>query len=157
MKISQFKQHLNTVSELNIIQSNGMFIPKHFHITEAGLTSKHYIDCGGTERTEKTVSFQIWIANDTEHRLVPEKLTRIIHLSERLFNGEDLEVEIEYQTDTISKYGLDFVDSNFVLTSKFTDCLAKDNCGVPQEKQKVKLSELQSSSESCCTPGSGCC
>lgn len=157
MKISQFKKHLNTVSELNIIQANGMFIPKHFHITEAGLTTKHFIDCGGTVRTDKTISFQVWIANDTEHRLVPEKLTRIIDLSENLFNGEDLEVEIEYQTDTISKYGLDFVGNNFVLTPTFTDCLAKDNCGVPQEKQKVALSELQQASTSCCAPGGGCC
>ncbi|WP_018343128.1 DUF6428 family protein [Cytophaga aurantiaca] len=157
MKISQFKKHLNTVSELNMIQPNGIFIPKHFHITEAGLTTKHFIDCGGTVRTEKTISFQVWIANDTDHRLVPEKLTRIINLSEPLFNGEDLEVEIEYQTDTISKYGLDFVGSNFVLTNKFTNCLAKDTCGIPSEGEKIVLSELKSSMTTSCKPGGGCC
>jgi hypothetical protein len=157
MKLSQFKNYLNNVQELNIIQSNGMFVPKHFHITEAGLTTKHYIDCGGTERTEKTVSFQVWVADDTEHRLVPEKLLRIISFSERFFNREDLEVEVEFQTETISRYGLDFVGNNFVLTNKFTDCLAKDNCGIPSEKQKVVLSELQPSKASSCAPGGGCC
>lgn len=157
MKISQFRQHLNTASELNIIQPNGMFVPKHFHITEAGLTTKHFIDCGGTVRTEKTINFQVWVANDTEHRLEPQKLNKIISLSEKLFEGEDLEVEIEYQTDTISKYGLDFIGNNFVLTNKFTDCLAKDNCGVPKEKQKISLSELQNKPATSCSPGGGCC
>lgn len=157
MKISQLKQYLNTVSELNIIQPNGQFIPKHFHITEAGLTTKNFIDCGGTLRTEKTISFQVWVANDTDHRLEPQKLNKIIGLSENLFNNEDLEIEVEYQTETISRYGLEFVGNNFVLTNKFTDCLAKDNCGVPQEKQKISLSELQNKPATSCTPGGGCC
>ena len=157
MKISQFKQHLNDVSELNIIQPNGMFIPKHFHITEAGLTTKNFIDCGGTVRTEKTISFQVWVANDIEHRLEPQKLKKIIGLSEDLFNSEDLEIEVEYQTETISRYGLDFVGNNFVLTNKFTDCLAKDNCGIPPEKMKVSISELQNKPAAACTPGGGCC
>ena len=157
MKISQFKQNLDNVTELNIIQANGIAVPKHFHITEAGLTTKHFIDCGGTVRTEKTVSFQVWVADDTEHKLEPQKLKKIIDLSEKLFEGQDLEVEVEYQTETISRYGLDFVGNNFVLTNKFTDCLAKDNCGIPSEKQNVVLSELQVSKVSSCAPGGGCC
>ena len=157
MKISQFKLNLENITELNIIQANGIAVPKHFHITEAGLTTKHFIDCGGTVRMEKNVSIQVWVADDIEHRLVPEKLKNIISLSDRFFNGEDLEVEVEYQTETISRYGLDFVGNNFVLTNKFTDCLAKDNCGVPSEKQKIVLSELQVSKASSCAPGGGCC
>lgn len=157
MKLSQFKEYLNSVQELNIIQSNGVFVPKHFHITEAGLTTKHFIDCGGTLRTEKVVSLQLWIANDTEHRLIPEKLKKIIILSEHFYNNEDLDVEIEYQTETIGRYGLDFVGNNFVLTNKFTDCLAKDNCGIPSEKQDSTLSEIQPSKVSSCAPGGGCC
>ncbi len=69
---------------------------------------------------------------------------------------EDLEIEVEYQSDTIGKYGLDFSGENFLLTTKQTDCLAKDNCGVPQHKQKLQLAELETS-KSCCTPGGGCC
>ena len=37
--------------------------------------------------------------------------------------------------------------------TKQTDCLAKDNCGIPAQKPKLKLSEVQA----CCTPESGCC
>ena len=51
MKLSQFKQHLDTVSALNFVQPNGNFVPNHFHITEAGLTTKHFIDAGKRNRT----------------------------------------------------------------------------------------------------------
>ena len=156
MKLSQFRNHLDTVSQLNFVQPNGTFVPRHFHITEAGLTTKHFIDCGGTVRTDRTINFQVWVAQDTTHRLEPNKLQKIISLSEKLFGNEDLEIEVEYQTETIGRYGLDIDGENFLLTAKETDCLAKDNCGVPEAKQKLELAELQTE-KSCCTPGGGCC
>ncbi len=156
MKLSELKNHLNNVSQINFVQPNGTFIPKHFHITEAGLVTKHFIDCGGTVREEKVINFQVWVAQDTNHRLEPQKLLKIIALSKKLFGNEDLDVEIEYQSNTIGKYGLDFEGENFVLTSKQTDCLAKDNCGAPKEKEKLVLAEIETS-KGCCTPGGGCC
>ncbi len=131
MKLSQFKYYLETVPQLHFVQPNGTLIPKHFHITEAGLTTKHFIDCGGTVRMEKTVSLQIWVANDFDHRLEPQKLKKILSIAENLFGNEDLEVEIEYQTETISRYGLDFNGANFLLVTKQTECLAKDHCKTP--------------------------
>ncbi len=157
MKLSELKQHLNQISKLNFIQPNGNFIPSHFHITEAGLTTKNFIDCGGTLRTEKTISFQLWTANDLEHRLDPQKLLKIIDLAEPLFENADLEVEVEYQMETVGRFGLDFDGMNFMLTSKQTNCLAEDQCGIPQEKLKVNLSQLSKSQNSSCTPGGGCC
>jgi len=68
----------------------------------------------------------------------------------------DFDIEVEYQGDTIGKYGLEHNGFHFVLTSKKTDCLAKDNCGLPQEKQKFNLTDLTANNSSC-TPGSGCC
>lgn len=156
MKLSELKTHLNNVSRVNFVQPNGTFVPSHFHITEAGLVSKHFIDCGGTVRTEKAINFQVWTSKDTDHRLEPNKLLKIISLSENLFGNEDLDIEVEYQTDTVGKYGLDFQDENFLLTAKQTDCLAKDNCGVPPDRQKLQLAELETL-KSCCTPGGGCC
>jgi hypothetical protein len=110
-------------------------------------------------RNESLVSFQLWNANDTDHRLVPEKLLNIIALSEKVLGIEDREVEVEYQANTIGKYALTFNGKSFVLMPKFTDCLASDSCGIPQEKRKVKLSELvvNGDSNSSCTPGGGCC
>lgn len=157
MKLSAFKNQLDKISQLNFMQPNGTYVPRHFHITEAGLVTKHFIDCGGTVRTEKAVNLQIWVAQDFDHRLEPLKLKKILALAENLFGQEDLEVEVEFQTDTIGRYGVEFDKENFLLTTKQTDCLAKELCGLPLEKTKLALSELQSSASSCCTPGGGCC
>ena len=59
--------------------------------------------------------------------------------------------------ETIGKFSLDFDGTNFLLTTKLTDCLAKDNCGISTEKPKVKIGEWKPKQTSCCTPDSGCC
>jgi uncharacterized protein DUF6428 len=156
MKLSEIKNHLATAGMVNFKLLSGANVPEHFHVTEVGLISKHFIDCGGTERFEKIASFQLWNANDLEHRLKPQKLLKIIALSEKVLGIEDLEIEVEYQTDTIGKYGLYYNGKDFVLVPKQTACLASESCGVPSTKQKVQLNELQTQT-ACCTPGSGCC
>ena len=156
MKLSEFKAALSQMKELNFVQANGQSIPAHFHITEAAFNTKHFIDCGGVERTEKNISFQLWTANDFEHRLVPTKLLQIIEIYQRKINSEDHEVEVEYQAETIGKYGLSVEGNNFVFVPKFTDCLASDSCGIPAEKLKKPMAELKTAA-ACCTPGGGCC
>jgi hypothetical protein len=158
MTLSEFKKQLSSVSDLNFVLPSGTIVPKHFHVTEVGQATKHFIDCGGTVRNEKTVNFQLWEAGDFDHRLVPKKLNEIIALSEKVLGVEDAEIEVEYQSDTIGKYGLEFNGSQFLLTSKQTNCLASDSCGIPAEKMKVNLIELQTEGKgTCCTPGRGCC
>ncbi|HET8885115.1 MAG TPA: DUF6428 family protein [Salinimicrobium sp.] len=155
MKLSEVKSILRGLKTIGFQLPNAELVPSHFHVTEIGKISKHFIDCGGTVRNEEVINFQLWNANDYNHRLHPEKLVDIIELSEKILNLEDLEIEVEYQGQTIEKFGMDFNGKNFLLTSKNTDCLAKDNCGVPSQKPKLKLVELQNSSR--CTPDSGCC
>jgi hypothetical protein len=156
MKLSEIKIKLNTISKVNFLLPNGTLVPEHFHVTEVGLITKNFIDCGGTIRNEKVINFQLWEANDFDHRLAPQKLLNILALSEKVLGKEDLEIEVEYQSETIGKYGLDFNGENFVLTAKQTNCLAQDYCGIPPAKLKVKLSELKTQ-QACCTPGGGCC
>jgi hypothetical protein len=156
MKLSQVKEKLKSIDRLKFQLPNSSIVPEHFHVTEVGLITKDFIDCGGVVRSEKVVNFQLWEANDFDHRLAPEKLLNIIKLSEKVLGIGDFEVEVEYQDDTIGKYGLAFDGQNFQLTSKFTDCLAKDKCGIPQEKLKVKLGDI-AVTDSYCTPGGGCC
>ncbi len=156
MKLSDFKQQLNVSHELNFILPNGRAVSKHFHVTEVGQITKNFIDCGGTVRNEKVVSFQLWEANDLEHRLAPQKLKGIIDLSEKKLGIEDAEIEIEYQSDTIGKYGLEFDGKQFLLTTKQTNCLASDNCGSSREPQ-AGLIDQQEKAKQCCTPGGGCC
>lgn len=157
MKLSEVKKYLTTIETVNFQLPDGSFVPEHFHVTEVGLITRHFIDCGGVERIEKVVNFQLWDANDYEHRLKPQKLLNIIALSESKLGIGDLEVDVEYQSDTIGKYGLGFDGTNFQLLSKKTACLAQDACGIPAEKPKVRLSDLQANQSACCTPGGGCC
>ena len=156
MKISEIKKILETSETVNFQLPTGDFVPRHFHVTEVGFITKHFIDCGGTERFEKVANFQLWNANDTEHRLKPKKLLDIISLSEEKLGIGDFEIEVEYQTETIGKYNLAYKDNTFILLAKQTDCLAKDNCGIPTEKTIINSLNLEPQTSSC-TPGGGCC
>ncbi|MEZ4905908.1 MAG: DUF6428 family protein [Spirosomataceae bacterium] len=156
MTLSEIKKHLDTAESVNFRLPSGGYVPAHFHVTEVGLVTKHFIDCGGIERLEKVANFQLWDANDTDHRLKPQKLLHIIALSEKVLGIEDIEIEVEYQSDTIGKYGLDFDGSDFELVSKQTACLAQDNCGILPAKQKLPLQKIANQA-ACCEPNSGCC
>ena len=157
MKLSEIKKLLTTVETVNFQLPNGSFVPEHFHVTEVGLITKNFIDCGGTVRKETVVNFQLWDANDFEHRLKPQKLIHIIELSEKVLGIEDFEIEVEYQDTTIGKYDLGFNGKNFELLNKKTACLAQEQCGVPSEKPKFKLTQLNADTANSCTPGGGCC
>ena len=146
MKLSEVKIALERLESIAFQLPDGELVPNHFHVTEVGKITKHFIDCGGTVRSEEVVNFQLWNANDYDHRLHPEKLLDIIELSEKVLKIEDSEIEVEYQAETIGKFGLEFDGKNFLLTNKQTDCLAKDKCGIPVQEPTNS-----------CEPGSGCC
>jgi hypothetical protein len=152
MNISDFKNQLQKIAAINFIQPNGAFVPRHFHITEAAIVSKRFIDCGGNVSTQKRISFQIWTANDFQHKLSTEKLLQIITIFEKYISQEDLEIEFEYQQETISKYDLEIKGENFLLIPQYTNCIAPDKCGVKPAEMPVQSLTLKS-----CTPGSGCC
>ena len=160
MKLSEVKSILKRSENIAFELPNGTLVPNHFHVTEVGKVTKNCIDCGGVVRNEEKVNFQLWNANDYDHRLHPEKLSKIISLSEQKLNIGDLEIEVEYQMEvdglqTIGKFGLDFNGTHFLLTGKQTACLAQDQCGIPVEKQKVRLSDRNA--ETCCSPDGNCC
>ena len=147
MKLSEVKQHLSNLEIIAFELPDGSLVPNHFHVTEVGQITKNFIDCGGTVRKEEVISFQLWDANDYDHRLHPEKLVHIINLSEKILDLDDLEIEVEYQGNTIGKYGIDFNGKNFLLTSTNTACLAQASCGVPEAKVET----------ACCGTNSSCC
>jgi hypothetical protein len=157
MKLSAVKAQLDNALAVNFKLPSGGYVPAHFHVTEIGLVTRHFIDCGGVERIEKMVNFQLWDANDLDHRLKPAKLANIIRLSEEKLGIGDLEVEVEYQSDTIGKYGLATDGTDFVLVPTQTACLAQDQCGIPSAKPNIQLATLGAQSQNSCAPGSGCC
>lgn len=154
MKLSEVKDLLPLLDNLVFEVEGGGIVPQHFHVTEVGAVSRRFIDCGGTVRQETLVNFQLWDANDYEHRLKPGKLLNIITLCEEKLGLDDGEVEVEYQSSTIGRYRLAFNGTHFILKPTTTACLAQDACGVPAQKQKLNLQNLTNAS---CTPGSGCC
>lgn len=155
MNLSEVKTALEQVDAIVFQLPDGEFVPAHFHVTEIGKINKQFIDCGRVLRKEEKINFQLWSSEDVEHRLSPEKLRRIIDLSEEKLKAGEGEIEVEYQGKTIEKYSLDFNGEYFLLTTQHTGCLAKVDCGIPAKKQKVGLSELKNSN--CCEPNSGCC
>lgn len=156
MKLSEFKTRLTGVSQLRFRLSNGQEVPSHFHITEVGRITRHFIDCGGTVRKEDHVNFQLWEAGDLDHRLQPSKLLRIIALSENALGIKDAEIEVEYQGHTIGRYGLESGGTDFILTATHTACLASDACG-SHVQDKLVQTDSASPQKACCEPGSGCC
>lgn len=132
MNLSTFKETLSTVTHPIFIWSDGQPIPAHYHITEIWLIYKRYIDCWGELRNEMKISLQLRYANDIDHRMTSEKLLKIIDIYTDQISQEDLEIEVEYQAETIGKYWLERDNGTYILTPTQTDCLAKDACGIPQ-------------------------
>jgi hypothetical protein len=129
MNISEMKQALAGVAAVTFRLPDGTYLPAHFNVTEVGLVTNHFIDCGGVERRETVANFQLWEAGDYDHRLAPQKFLHILQLSARILGREDLPIEVEYQQATIGKFGLEFDGTDFVLTAKHTACLAQEDSG----------------------------
>ena len=157
MTLNELKTALLQTSTLHFQQENGTAIPAHFHLTEIGQIDKKFMDCGGKVRYEQKISLQLWFADDTEHRLLPQKLIRIIELSEEKIGIENHEIEVEYQGDTIQKFGLHFKEGQFILSSTQTACLAAADCGIPDASNGKDLTHLITTSSNSCSPDGGCC
>lgn len=151
MKLSEIKTALHDINKVEFVLPMGESVPEHFHVTEIGLFTKRFIDCGGTVRLEEAINFQLYTATDYDHRLSTDKLRAIIELSEQQLNLPDAEIEVEFQGQTIEKYALALVNGKFQLLQKKTDCLAKDKCGIPSAAINHEVKN------NACTPGSGCC
>lgn len=128
---------------------NGEMVPAHFHVTEVARVQKDFIDCGGTIRSQAACVLQVWVADDTQHRLDSSKLAKIVRMGLPLFATTDVPVEIEYDDGRISQYSVRNLSAHpaslcIELGTKHTDCLAPDRCGVAPQ------------GNACCTTP-GCC
>lgn len=156
MKLSQIKKILETTEKVEFSLPSGELVPKHFHVTEIGRVEKKFMDCGGNIREEAIINFQLWTADDYNHRLSAQKLKSIIEASEKELSLEDLEIEVEYQSNTIGKYSLGYTGGKFILENQTTECLAVDSCFIHEEKNRIDITSLDNSQNSC-SPESGCC
>ncbi len=150
MKLAQFKALLeaNRDKQFLLQLPDGQAVPRAFHITEVGAVSKTFIDCGGKVHNVQTCQLQAWIGPDVDHRIEAGKMADILQKSEAILPDDFLDLEIEYEDQIISQYPVSqaIVSDEavtLVLTTKHTDCLAKELCIVP--------------SGGGCAPASGCC
>jgi hypothetical protein len=125
----------NNDAMLHLMLPSGEFVPKHFHVTEAGRVQKNFIDCGGTHRESVSCVLQVWTANDLHHRLPAGKLAKILNLANPVLGSDELPVQVEYGPDVASQYFVSSAEATpqgllLVLAGKQTDCLARDQCGV---------------------------
>ena len=150
MKLHQFKALLqaNRDKQFLLQLPGGKSVPQGFHITEVGAINKTFIDCGGKVHSVQTCQLQAWIGPDIDHKIEAGKMADILNKSQAILPNDFLDLEIEYEDEIISQYPV--LEANIsetavtlVLTTKHTDCLAKELCIVPSGGD--------------CAPGSGCC
>ena len=143
MTLQEFKNSLENRIDLSFIIENGIKIPAYFHITEMGIKTKHFMDCGGVMRKDSKITFQLWASDDYDHRLSSYKLSGIIQKAESLIKEDlaNLEIEMEYQDYTIGIYSVNLIDDIYILEPTLTNCLAKEACGIDEPQQKIETTE----------------
>jgi hypothetical protein len=168
LKLSAFKALLreHPAKAFRLVLPGGDAVPVSFHITEVAHVRKRFIDCGGTLRTADTCQLQAWVGPDADHRLQAGKMARVLDLAGKVLpEGQDLDVEVEYEDKTVSQYpvaGYAVTDAAVVLrlASKHTDCLAKESC-LPPARSLPVTAVAPAAAAGCCGGGAaaagGCC
>jgi hypothetical protein len=139
MILRDFKEILRNNSERQVLFTlpDGSSIAAHAHITEVGLVTKSFIDCGGTTREERKCQLQSWVANDYDHRLLAGKLLSIIEKAATILKDDELPVEVEHDVGFAAQFAIgEVVTSGDTLIirslARHTECLAPDKCCPPQ-------------------------
>ena len=132
MNLNTFFEHLDQVEELTFVLPNGTYVPPHFHLTEVALVSKKFVDCGGTMRDENVISFQLWSADDYDHRLAPCRAYGIVERAQEALGFGNIDIEVEYQGDTIGRYGLAIRQRPFSPDCQTNRLPRKDKCGITE-------------------------
>ena len=155
MNLNELKKLLKREpgKQMQLRLPDGAPVPVSFHITEVGRVQKTFIDCGGTRRQSVTCQIQAWVGQDEDHRIESGKAAAILDKAAAFLPDESVPVEVEYEAGVISQYPIashEITEDAVILrlTTKHTDCLAKELCGVPALNATGQTS--------CCGPA-GCC
>lgn len=135
LRVSELTAALAAAPDLPlcVLWTDGEPIEAHFHVTEVGRVQRDFVDCGGTVRQSVTCLLQTWVGEDTDHRITAGKLLKAFAHAAPVLRGEDLPVELEYETCNVVQLVVASIRreaDRFVLQlgSKHTDCLAKELC-----------------------------
>lgn len=115
---------------------DGALVPAHAHVTEVARVEKRFVDCGGTLRDERWCRLQVWVADDTEHRLTAGKLAQILDKGRPVLGDAALEVDVEYEAPVITQFPALSAEPGpegvvVSLGTRRTACLAPEKCLPP--------------------------
>jgi hypothetical protein len=172
MNVEQFLSFLeaNPQQHLRIVLPKGEAVAAHFHITEVGHVTKHFMDCGGTRRKTESCLLQTWVYSDVDHRLETSKLTNILRIAGDVLPSLDLPVEIEHEAGVVSQYPVISANSDgqtltLITGLKHTACLAMDLCCAPAAIATPAFTDVVTATAdkprikagTSCSPDTGCC
>jgi hypothetical protein len=109
---------------------------------------KQFVDCGGTFRTQSLCRLQTWVSDDYDHRLKAGVFLKILDKGANFLLTEDIEVDVEHELEYITQFpissvGLENGEMTIQLSSRHTDCLAKEKCCAPAPKYDFNPMKLQ--------------
>lgn len=183
LKWEGFKAQLEAKPDLHLQfqYENGKYVDTSFHITEIKQAPITSVDCGGVMNKWTEVIVQLWEPGEkqTARSMKVDKALSIIAIVEKMLplDGEAI-VKIEFgnsQFDTRQMFPSEIIADGDTLTvnlspdyvqckaiSRGGSCGTNDKgeeCCTPAavEKPKIQLKNLAVATETCCTPGSGCC
>jgi hypothetical protein len=121
---------------------DGSLVEPHAHITEVGLITKSFVDCGGTSRSERKCQLQSWVADDVDHRLSAGKLLSIIEKARAILGTDELTVELEHDIGFATQFqmvGAERRGAELVLQTagRHTACLAPEKCCPPSSDSGI--------------------
>ena len=124
----------------------GVLLAEHLHLTEVARVEKRFIDCGGTVRTQVSARVQLWVADDTDHRVGCAKCRQVPDRGRSVIGSEDVPFEVECDLPYLTMLPVvgtvvEGADRVVLLGTSQADCLAPEVCLPPQA----------------CQPGGGCC
>jgi arsenate reductase len=144
MKLYELKDTLekNGSALVRFRLPDGTLVAPHAHITEVGLVTKRFVDCGGTPRSETKCQLQSWVADDVDHRLAASKLLGIIQKGGEILGSDEIPVEVEHDIGYATQFQiasgeLSGAELIFQLAGRHTACLAPDKCCPPPKDATV--------------------
>ena len=137
-----------------------LLVGANYHITEVKHLTIDSVDCGAQTDAWKETIIQLWESPNelgkTEYMTAYKALAILKKVGTMRAYTLDAEVKFEYSNanfHTAQLFVNDYEIRNNNLLIKLaiqkTDCKAKELCGVPETETTT--------TQSSCTPGSGCC
>lgn len=165
---------MNTQALFDLLQDNknknlkfeykpNSFVGANYHITEVKHIRIDSVDCGANSDNWNETVIQLWESpqeHDKEEYMSAFKALGILNKVGKI-KAYDLDSEVKFEYSNphfhtaqmfINSYEVYGTDLIIKLGVYKTDCKAKEDCGIPVEAALVESSE-----ESCCSPGGGCC